>query len=114
MINRLCRGKHDKPFTAVNKWTSEDIQPVDSKIWGSSLYIEMHSANAENASNDNIQILCRNECQEPRYNNRKSNFTWQCEWMNEYDLSDAITELLQGHWTKLSSKMALSVSEEMT
>jgi len=36
------------------------------------------------------------------------------EWMNEYDLSDAITKLLQGHWTKLSSKMALSVGEEMT
>ena len=34
--------------------------------------------------------------------------------MNEYDLSDAITELLQGHSTKLSSKTALSVGEEMT
>ena len=29
--------------------------------------------------------------------------------MNEYDLSDAITETVAGHWTKLSSKMALSV-----
>jgi len=36
------------------------------------------------------------------------------EWINKYDLSDAITELLQGHWTKLSYKPALSVSEEMT
>jgi len=34
--------------------------------------------------------------------------------MNEYDLSDAIIEMLQGHWTKLSSKTALNVSEEMT
>ena len=33
--------------------------------------------------------------------------------MNECDLSDAITEQLQGHWTKLSSKTVLSVSEEM-
>jgi len=39
---------------------------------------------------------------------------WMNEWMNEYDLNDAFTELLQGHWTKLSSKTALSVSEEMT
>ena len=37
---------------------------------------------------------------------------WMNEWMNEYDLSDAITETVQGHWTKLSSKMALSVSTQ--